>query len=217
MDPRGPVISKAIEDLHLSLRWLAERVGSNHVTVGSVLSGKTQKPQDPKIWEKMEAAIDEYRSSKMPIKIEPRTLVKIPVMNGIRAGHPWDTSATDVDWEWYPNQGPDFQAWGRYVDGESMSPILIPGDAAIFENRQWEIGDVVHACKDGKDVVKAIRRHGEELMLESFNGEDQQPFSAAGWKVEGVCVARIRYYQRKVRQLTEFPNGLKWSMRDLGL
>lgn len=94
-----------------------------------------------------------------------------------------------------------------------MVPVLRHGDIAIFENRRYHTGDVVQAFKDGEDCVKAIREIKGEVILCSFN-PDGPMFPANGWSAKGVCVGRIRYGKSKVRHVTEYPNGLNWSMRD---
>jgi hypothetical protein len=118
----------------------------------------------------------------------------------------------DLDYEEVLDWGNDFQRWGRIINGYSMAKMLLPGDIAVFEDRRFETGDVVHAYKDGEDCVKAIRGNGEAVALYSFN-EDYEPFSAIGWKAKSVLVQRIRRGSYGVKSLVDFPHGLKWAMR----
>jgi len=136
----------------------------------------------------------------------------IPIYAGIPAGLP-TSHDMDVDYEEVLDWGNDFERWGRIINGYSMARMLLPGDIAIFENRRFETGDVVHAYKDGEDCVKAIRGQGEAIALYSFN-EDYDPFSAIGWKAKGVLVQRIRRGPYGVKSVVDFPHGLKWAMRN---
>lgn len=205
-------IESLLEKYGVSRRWLADRLNTSHTNVNSWLSEDGNKPRDRAIYDNML----EILKSEGP-KANDRTMRRggrrmIPVYAGIPAGPPASNSM-DVDWEELLDWGNDFERWGRIVSGDSMIKILQPGDTAVFEDRQAENGDVVHAYRDGDDCIKACRGHGADAQLWSFNPE-YLPVSASGWKVKGVCVARIRYGRYRSRSVTEFPGGLKWSMRD---
>jgi len=201
--------------LGLSYRWLAEMVGTSHPTVTAALSGSTKKPRDPKLFDKIQAVLEQYakenRGVKDPVMLYGRTLREIPVLSTITAGEPWAQFA-DAEIEGIPDWGPEFNRWGRVVEGESMMPVLAAGDVAVFEDRRFKVNDVVHAYCDGVDTVKCIRGHDDEVALWPFN-PDFKPIPAAHWKAKGVCVGRIRYGRFRVRQVVEFRDGLTWAMR----
>lgn len=139
----------------------------------------------------------------------------IPVLSTITAGEPWAQSA-DVDTEEIPDWGAEFERWGRVVEGDSMTPVLKQGDIAIFENRQFNAGNVVHAYDSGEDTVKCFRVVNGAAELWPFNGDGHTKYSAEKWNVKGVCVGRIRYDAFKNPSYKEFiRGGLTWAMREI--
>jgi SOS-response transcriptional repressor LexA len=206
--------------MNLTKRWLSQQLGVNHVTISDILEGSTKRPRDPKVWEKMLFVLGREQAERTAtleragtVAAIGRSLRRLPVLATITAGDPWAQWA-DVDYEEIPDWGYDFQRWGRKVEGDSMANLLLPGDIAVFENRAAKPNDVIHAYCDGEDTVKCLRGHGEAAQLVPFN-PDFPAFSARGWKVKGVCVARIRYTEFGVRSFVDFRSGLTWGMRDL--
>lgn len=212
IDPRLGQIKVLLDRSNKSVRWLAKQVNSTDTTVAHILNGETLNPRDPTIIERMLQALDQVPNIAT-VGIGAKYLRSIPVYTSIMAGEPGYFDA-DVEYELIPEWGGDFERWGRVVRGESMMPVLEPGDIAVFENRRHENGSVVHAFKDGEDVVKAYRLIDGKPVLDSFNG-DGPSFSAEGWKVKGVCVMRIRTGSYKIRTETTFPGGLSWAMREI--
>lgn len=210
-DPRISQIERLLIESGKSVRWLASKVGSTDTTLHHILSGETRNPRDPGIIDRMLDALAEIPKSHKRITTITKQLRPIPVYTTIMAGEPGSYDA-DVEYEDIPEWGGEFKRWGRVVEGESMLPVLLPGDIAVFEDRQAESGSVVHAFADGDDCVKCYRVIDGVPMLASFNDEGPT-FSASGWKAKGVCVARIRYGAFKIRHFTEFPGGLSWAMR----
>jgi len=210
-DPRLAQIERLLIESGKSARWLAEQVGTTNTTLGHILSGTTRNPRDPQLIDRMLSVLTSIPKSHRRVMAIVKQLRPIPVYTTIMAGEPGAFDA-DVDFEDIPDWGGEFVRWGRVIDGDSMMPVLIPGDIAVFENRREEYGSVVHAFQDGDDCVKCLRQIDGQPVLTSFN-EDGPTFSAAGWKAKGVCVARIRYEAFKIRHYTEFPGGLSWAMR----
>ena len=207
------MIESLLQRYGLSNRWLAEKIGKTHTSVNDWLNPEGSRPRDPDMYDRMIETLQTEGPRAAQVTMRRTGLRFIPVYSTIAAGPPNASNPADVDWEEMVDWGGDFERWGRTIEGTSMSPLLIPGDIAVFEDRKYESGDVVHAYNDAEDCVKAIRGHEEDAQLWSFNDEFP-PFSAAGWKAKGVCVARIRYGKYKIRQVTEFPSGMKWSMRN---
>ncbi len=196
----------------LSNRWLAKRLGVNHTSINSWLSPDGSRPRDSVVYDQMIDVLTSQGPKERSIEMRRTGVRVIPIYAGIPAGNPTSHNM-DVDYEEVLDWGSDFERWGRIINGYSMARILLPGDIAVFENRRFETGDVVHAYMDGEDCVKAIRGAGEETMLYSFN-EDYEPFSAEGWKAKGVLVQRIRRGSYGVKSVVDFPHGLKWAMRN---
>jgi SOS-response transcriptional repressor LexA len=211
-DPRVRTIESLLNKYGLSNRWLATKLGKNHTSVNDWLDPAGSKPRDMSIYDRMLQVIKSEGPPSADVKLARAGVRFIPVYSTIAAGNP-STPTGDVDYEEMIDWGSDFERWGRVIEGDSMIHILQPGDIAVFEDRQHENGDVVHAFSSGTDCVKAIRGEGALAQLWSFN-EDFPPFTAHDWSAKGVCVARIRYGRYKIRQVTEFPGGLKWSMRN---
>lgn len=209
-DSRAKVVEGLLLKYGLSNRWLAKKLGASHGSVNNWLDPEGGWPRNRGIYDEMLDLIKEHAPKEASL-VRRGGVRLIPVYAAIPAGTPGSNSM-DVDYEEMVDWGNDFERWGRIVEGYSMADILLPGDIAIFENRRYEQGDVVHAYSHGEDCVKVIRNTGEDTQLWSFN-QDYEPFSASGWKAKGVCVGRIRYGPYRIRQLTEFPHGLKWAMR----
>lgn len=107
--------------------------------------------------------------------------------------------------------GGQFERWGRFVVGNSMTTddedtSFEPGDIVIFEDRRAEPGQVVHANKDGEHAIKVLKGHGETLALHSMN-PDFPPYSAKDFEIKGVAIERWRM-RRKFPQKVEYPGGL---------
>lgn len=212
-DPRIARIEHLLQATGKSNRWLAEQVGSTDTTVGHILDGTTKNPRDRSIVERMLIALEGVPYESDTVKLFPRVMRSIPIASRVMAGPP-SMNIPDIEFEDIPDWGAFFDRWGRIIEGESMLPTLRPGDIAIFENRRIENGSVVHAFRDGEDCVKAFRQIGDNPTLDSFN-PDGPSFPADGWDAKGVCVARIRYREFKIREYTEFPTGLSWAMRTM--
>lgn len=216
-DPRLMHIQSLLHKTGKSYRWLAEAVGSNHQTVANVVDGVTKNPRDESIISRMVSALEELPPAKNKITAVKQMLRPCPVYNGIMAGPPGELRDELPDsYENIPEWGGDFERWGRTISGDSMVPILKPGDIVIFENRRFELGHVVQAFKDGEDCIKAYRMVDGAPMLCSFN-EDGPSFSAKDWVCGGVCVMRVRYNEFGIRTQADFPNGLTWAMRSANI
>jgi hypothetical protein len=215
-DPRISIVESLLVKYGLSNRWLASKLETSHTNVNAWLDPNGNTPRDRTIYEKMLDKIRQFGPIEANVEMQRGGARYIPVyMAGISAGPPSAGDAS-VDWIEVLDWGGDFERWGRPVSGSSMSELLQPGDIAVFENSKYENGDVVHVFKDGEDMVKCVRGEGVDAMLYSFN-EDYAPVSASGWTVKGRCVQRIRYGKFRTKSVTDFPNGLHWSMRNENL
>ena len=210
-DSRVRTVESLLLKYGLSNRWLAKKLGVNHTSINSWLSEDGSRPRDPRVYDQMIDTLMAHGPSERNLELRRAGVRVIPIYAGIPAGNP-SSNNMDVEYEEVLDWGSDFQRWGRIITGYSMAEMLLPGDIAIFEDRRYETGDVVHAYMDGEDCVKAIRGNGEAVMLYSFN-EDYEPFIAIGWKAKGVLVQRIRRGPYGVKSVVDFPHGLKWAMR----
>ncbi len=210
-DPRIRTIESLLMKYGLSNRWLAKKLAVNHTSVNNWLSEEGSRPRDARVYDQMIDILLAQGPAVRNVELRRAGVRVIPVFAGIPAGVP-TAHSMDVDYEEVLDWGSDFERWGRIINGYSMAKLLLPGDIAVFEDRRFETGDVVHAYRDGEDCVKAIRGNGDAVQLFSFN-EDYEPFSAVGWKAKGVLVQRIRRGPYGVKSVVDFPHGLKWAMR----
>jgi len=211
-DPRIKTIESLLLKYGQSNRWLAKRLGINHTSVNSWLSEVGSRPRDARVYDQMIDVLMSQGPTERNLELRRAGVRIVPIYAGIPAGNPTSHNM-DLDYEEVLDWGNDFERWGRIINGYSMATMLLPGDIAIFEDRRFETGDVVHAYRDGEDCVKAIRGQGDAVSLFSFN-EDYEPFSAIGWKAKGVLVQRIRRGSYGVKSVVDFPHGLKWAMRN---
>lgn len=207
-DPRAKQILALLDSRRKSIRWLAREIGHNQAAVNNWLSG-INGPRDDSVWDTMLRAVSPNASAKPSIVAETRTVYRtgirvIPLAGEGYAGVPlW--GASDVTEIEVKDWGNNFDRWGKVVSGSSMSPLLEPGDIAIFENRRHEIGHVVHANKEGYDVLKVLA----PTLLRSANREFED-VPNVGYDVLGVLVMRIRDRGQGVTETTEYRHGATW-------
>lgn len=133
----------------------------------------------------------------------------VPIYGAITAGLPSASYSDVLEWFEMPEWGGEFERWGRVVEGDSMTPEFEEEDIAIFENRQWQSGDGVHAFKDGEDVFKIAWQEGGRVLLRPTNRECQD-IEADGWNIKGVCIKRIRDVRKGIRDTRDYRSGFKW-------
>jgi len=211
-DPRIRVVQDLMDRYGLSSRWLALKLQTSHTNINNWLSGD-KHPRDRSVYDQMLAVLKDEGPKEAGITPRVTGMRVIPVYGGLHAG-PKNSYHGDVEEEMIPDWGTGNEVWGRRIVGESMEPVLISGDIAVFEELPCEPGDVCHFYADGEDLVKAARGHGENRQLCSFN-EEYPPIPANGWKSKGVCVGRIRIGPFGVKSYTRFPNKLTWTMRTM--
>lgn len=116
-----------------------------------------------------------------------------------------------VDWVEAPPSEISGVRWGRVIEGFAMEPALRPNDVAIFKNRDWEVGHIVHAMREGKERVLQIRREEGVVVLAAIHPA-YRSVPIEGWTVKGVCVGYVRNGSDGCRTLREFPHGMRWKM-----
>lgn len=198
---------------------LARRLGVDHGRLSNWERGKHDPPYDfvVKAADILDVNVEWLLGEPIPMRdpskrnLRPvyRTGTKwIPVYGAIAAGTPAHNTGDAIDWyemrEWLT----EFERWGRIIEGFSMEPNLMAGDMAIFENRQWEPGHVVHAYDAGEDTVKQVRRIGGKIKLCPTN-PDYDMIDGEGWNIKGVCIAYVRREDDGSTTLREYPNGMR--------
>lgn len=214
-DPRSKLIEAGLRRNGLTLRWLAGRIGRAHNNIGPWLTGE-RKPQNQKVWGQMLEAIRDYEESMRSagaLEVRRVGVREIPHYSGIQAGMPGSNNG-DVfplevmDW------GTDRQRWARTVIGRSMEnpddpdSDLQPGDIVIFEDREWEPGDIVHAFDAGEDTVKIARGRGQHVRLVPAN-PDFPVLDGKRFSIKGVAVERRRKGARDKVTIEQYPHGMR--------
>lgn len=209
-DPRAKVVESALTRHGLSLRWMAEKIGTSHQNVGAWLSGES-RPRNPQVFTQMLEAISEYEQSmrRQPGDITVRRvgIRQIPIYSGISAGMPGSVTS-DVELVDVMDWGNGYERWGRIVMGFSMSPELEPGDTVIIEARPWQPGHVVQAFDDGEDCIKVARGHGSSARLVPANPE-YPVIDGRRMNVKGVVVERWEHMGSGVIRKTLYPHGMR--------
>lgn len=80
------------------------------------------------------------------------------------------------------------------VSGQSMTPIIEPGDQVLFfQDSTPRRNTVVMAeCPEGRVYIKALRYNQGRWTLESLNASGIRVDNLTGWKVHGYAVAIMR-------------------------
>lgn len=168
MDYQPPDEARRVNDLLVqergSVTYLADRIGRPRQSVSEWLSGKT-KPLDPGVWDQMLEALGVTLD---PVRIAP--MVRLPLIGAASAGDGLTHGDADEQYFSVPVQFgfPDYAA--AFVDGDSMMPLLQPGDYAIFREQTQPRDGYVYALRvDGGLVVKRLRFRDGRWIMESTN------------------------------------------------
>jgi SOS-response transcriptional repressor LexA len=208
-DPVAKLVDDSLHRLGLSYRWIGERIGRNHVVVSSWLRGES-RPRDPKVYSRMLEEIKAYEKSQLaigkPVRIRAAGVIYVPMFSGISAGLP-SSSFSDVEEIAIVDNGSGLEKWARVVDGMSMYPLLEPGDIAIFEAREPESYNVVHAFDAGEDTVKVMVR-GNKPELRPVNSE-YPVLDGRKYSIKGVLIQRIRKGANGETHTSNYPHGMR--------
>lgn len=210
---------KAYGDGTMRTADLAKSIGVDQRRLGNWERGQHDPPHEmvQKIADALslnpEWLYGETVPMKDPTRKEHKPILRggvrwVPIYGAISAGPPSSNQGDILEWYEMRDWGGDFDRWGRVVEGFSMEPYLEAGDWAIFENRQWEPGHVVHAYHDGSDTIKQVRKVEGRPTLYPCNSE-YDPIDAASWHVKGVCVAYVRREPDGSTTLREYPQGMR--------
>jgi len=208
-DPVARLVDDSLHRLGLSYRWVGERIGRSHVVVSSWLRGES-RPRDPKVYSRMLEEIKAYEKAQLsigkPLRVRAAGVIYVPMYTGISAGVP-SASFSDVEEIAIVDNGSGLEKWARVVDGMSMYPLLEPGDIAIFEAREPESYNVVHAFDDGEDAVKVMVR-GSKPELRPVN-PDYPVLDGRKYSVKGVLIQRIRKGVNGETHTSTYPHGMR--------
>lgn len=216
IDPRAQVVESLLRQKNKSVRWLARQLEVSHTTVGFWIEGSTA-PRDDEVWDRMIHVLKRVGlPSNMPnqvgeVKPIYRTPMRMVAVGVAYCGKP-NPTVEDVEWEEVRDWGDNFDRWGKKVIGSSMEDELLPNDIVIFENRRHESGNIVHAVHDNgqEEVIKVYRQIGDRKMLWSINSEHDNIQMDESWEILGVGVVRIRYLHEGIRDMREYPGGMRY-------
>jgi transcriptional regulator with XRE-family HTH domain len=198
---------------------LAAKLGISHARLSNWERGEHDPPPEyiERIAQTLRVNIGWLLGDAVPMIDSTASFIKpvhragsriVPIYGAISAGKPEHMTSDAIEFYEMVEWGGDFERWGRVVDGWSMEPHLTAGDWAIFENRRWEPGHVVHAYRDGEDTVKQVRFINGVLTLCPTN-PDYEAFDGRDWHIKGVCIALVRMEQDGGQTLRQYVHGMR--------
>lgn len=207
------LINSQINRLGVSIRWLASKVGASHPQVSAWLGGNA-RPRDESMWQKMLEVLRDYdatRHQNPNIAVTKVGIREIIVYPDLTAGA-MASSNSDIFTIQIKDTGSPYSIWGRVVSGYSMSPDIMPGDIAVFDDRPWEPYHVVHAFDNGEDTIKVARKRGGKVELVPIN-PDYDTLDGANANIKGVLVMIIRKTQDSTTTI-EYPYGMRYRVTE---
>ena len=168
-------IKSAREDLKLTKRELAKRIGVHESSINKYEKGLVDIPLS-KISElaRVLKVTEAYLMGWEEKSEQPPQGLKIPVLGTVAAGIPISAVEDILDYEEVPqsweNQGEFF---GLRIKGDSMKPDINNGDTVIVRQQSTaNNGDVVIALVNGDDATcKKLQKTDNGIMLVSNNSE----------------------------------------------
>ena len=168
-------IKSAREDLKLTKRELAKRIGVHESSINKYEKGLVDIPLS-KISElaRVLKVTEAYLMGWEEKSEQPPQGLKIPVLGTVAAGIPISAVEDILDYEEVPqsweNQGEFF---GLRIKGDSMKPDINNGDTVIVRQQSTaNNGDVVIALVNGDDATcKKFEKLDNGIMLISNNSE----------------------------------------------
>ena len=168
-------IKSAREDLKLTKRELAKRIGVHESSINKYEKGLVDIPLS-KISElaRVLKVTEAYLMGWEEKSEQPPQGLQIPVLGTVAAGIPISAVEDILDYEEVPqsweNQGEFF---GLRIKGDSMKPDINNGDTVIVRQQSTaNNGDVVIALVNGDDATcKKLQKTDNGIMLVSNNSE----------------------------------------------
>ena len=168
-------IKSAREDLKLTKRELAKRIGVHESSINKYEKGLVDIPLS-KISElaRVLKVTEAYLMGWEEKSEQPPQGLKIPVLGTVAAGIPISAVEDILDYEEVPqsweSQGEFF---GLRIKGDSMKPDINDGDTVIVRQQSTaNNGDVVIALVNGDDATcKKFEKLDNGIMLISNNSE----------------------------------------------
>lgn len=168
-------IKSAREDLKLTKRELAKRIGVHESSINKYEKGLVDIPLS-KISElaRVLKVTEAYLMGWEEKSEQPPQGLQIPVLGTVAAGIPISAVEDILDYEEVPqsweNQGEFF---GLRIKGDSMKPDINDGDTVIVRQQSTaNNGDVVIALVNGDDATcKKFEKLDNGIMLISNNSE----------------------------------------------
>lgn len=138
------------------------------------------------------------KNSKGRLRLN-RSLLPIPVLGTIRAGHPTDAEEhviDDVTFDDYLVDRPE-DSYLLKVSGDSMKDAgIFEGDVVVLDKKKKpEIGDIVVAYIDNEFTLKYLQKEFGKICLVPANSKYAKIFPKDNLTVEGVVVSSMRKYR----------------------
>lgn len=128
-----------------------------------------------------------------------RSLLPIPVLGAIRAGHPSDADKQvigEVTFDDYLVDRPE-ESYLLKVSGDSMKDAgIYEGDLVVVDKRKKpKTGDIVVAYIDNEFTLKYLQRENGKICLAPANSKYSKIYPKENLTIEGVVVSSMRKYR----------------------
>ena len=203
-DPRSVRIERLMAERSRSFRWLAEKLGTSHVSVRKWILGEA-KPRDDAVWRQMLDLLEESGIVSHVDNLLARGFAltaAVPSWLGARASlDPMDEEEFEQDDAPYEIPTAFLVGGDRKIDrhmvarvaGMSMSPRIVSGDRVIIFMDQVLFPDsiVLAESPDRQVFLKALRfdSKARRYELHSLAHDGQRFEDLDGWKIIGYAVA----------------------------
>lgn len=210
IDPRAEALGKVMEDYNITFRELADKAEiKNWQNIRNWVKEGIY-PRDTKELDRALKAAREI-ADKRPKQLSPLPMGPLRIVGNVAAGNGTFNVDNELDMLLVPLSlcGEDRLGWT--VEGDSMMPVLEPGDVAVFrESRQAKNGYIYLAkTKDEGLVCKQIKWNRSTNLWELVSINKAYPnVPMDGVELLGFMVGyyRVRGYHEKFES---DPDGLK--------
>ena len=138
------------------------------------------------------------KNSKGRLRLN-RSLLPIPVLGTIRAGHPTDAEEQVIDevtFDDYLVDRPE-DSYLLKVSGDSMKDAGIFEDDVVVVDKKAKpnVGDIVVASIDNEFTLKYLQKENGEMCLVPANPKYHTIYPKDNLTIEGVVISSMRKYR----------------------
>ena len=196
-------LTNLMSEHDISNSALGKELGVSHESVRQWKSGKMFPTIDKanKLAEFFGVTLDELLGKRL----DTEQIIQIPLVGAVNAGiftieneEEWRNKFSSVSMRLLQGRNPK-ECVALEVVGESMSPLLLPGDVLIVHKQEMAYnGNIVIAYDANENgyTVKRFYRNSDTVILDPVNKDyPQMKYTRPSWKelsLYGVCVGLER-------------------------